>query len=71
MSECQSCGMPISENDEYCSHCYQDGKFTMPDLTLDDMKRRVRAKLADVGVPPERAEALTQKIGTLKRWRRS
>ena len=45
---CQSCGMPItseeqfgrnadgSKNEEYCSYCYRDGAFTENCTILDD-----------------------------------
>ena len=45
---CQSCGMPItseeqfgrnadgSKNEEYCSYCYRDGAFT-ENCTMDEM----------------------------------
>ncbi|NDV68441.1 zinc ribbon domain-containing protein [Dysgonomonas sp. 25] len=45
---CQSCGMPLnadadhgtnadqSLNDEYCTHCFQNGAFTR-DCTMDEM----------------------------------
>jgi len=42
---CQSCGMPMNsdpqkggtekdgtKNDKYCSYCYQNGKFTSPEI---------------------------------------
>ncbi len=47
MKFCQSCGMPLSDenrgtnadgskNDDYCMYCYQNGKFTN-DCTMDEM----------------------------------
>ncbi len=49
-TRCQSCGMPInasfgnlgtntdaSPSDEFCKFCFQNGEFTDPSLTLDDM----------------------------------
>ncbi|MBO6058177.1 MAG: zinc ribbon domain-containing protein [Bacteroidales bacterium] len=47
MKFCQSCGMPLndenrgtnadgSKNDDYCMYCYQNGKFTN-DCTMDEM----------------------------------
>ena len=44
---CQSCGMPLnkeenwgtnaddSKTQEYCRFCFQNGKFTNPDLTME------------------------------------
>ena len=45
---CQSCGMPMetpemfgtnadgSKNDDYCTYCFKDGKFTQ-DVSMDEM----------------------------------
>lgn len=53
----------------YCSHCYQDGSFVLPDLTVEQMQARVLEKLTVVGVPEARAKELVRSIPTLKRWR--
>lgn len=46
---CQSCGMPLSKeedfgtnadgslNAEQCVYCFKDGKYTHPDVTMDEM----------------------------------
>ena len=52
--QCQSCGMPLkrdqngggSEKDGalsvmYCSSCYQGGDFVQPDMSMEEMQRRV------------------------------
>lgn len=48
MKFCQSCGMPLTSNEvcgtnadgslsaDYCTYCYQNGKFTQ-DCTMDEM----------------------------------
>jgi hypothetical protein len=79
---CQSCGMPLSRDAEgggtnadgskstmYCSHCWTGGRFTMPDLTVDQMQERVRAKLRESGVPAPLGWFFTRKVSTLARWR--
>jgi hypothetical protein len=79
---CQSCGMPLakdpkgggSEADgraspEYCSHCYRGGEFTMPELTVNEMVERVRARLNEVGLPQQLIDQLSGNIPALKRWR--
>ncbi|MGB8956139.1 MAG: zinc ribbon domain-containing protein, partial [Tumebacillaceae bacterium] len=61
---CQSCGMPLSRDEQgggteqdgskstmYCSHCYADGQFTLPDITMVDMKDRVKGKIVEAGFP--------------------
>jgi len=46
---CQSCGMPLTDeniiatkkdgtlNHEYCLYCYQNGNFTDPNITMQEM----------------------------------
>lgn len=46
---CQSCGMPMtaenlfgtnadgSKNEDYCTHCYQNGAFSQPEETMEQM----------------------------------
>ncbi|MDA4128141.1 MAG: zinc ribbon domain-containing protein [Thaumarchaeota archaeon] len=78
---CQSCGMPLSrdeghggtENDgtkstEFCSHCYQNGEFTQPDLTVDQMVENSKRRMLSFGVPEPIAEKNSQGVHLLKRW---
>jgi putative zinc ribbon protein len=78
---CQSCGMPLkrdahgggteadgSHSTKYCSHCYQDGRFVLPDITAAQMQTRVRAKMADMGVPNFIGGLFTRGIPKLDRW---
>src|SRR5436309_3090134 len=80
-SNCQSCGMPLkrdekgggtnadgSKNEMYCSHCFLEGKFTLPDITVDQMKEHVRAKLREFGIPGFLSWIFTRNIPKLKRW---
>ncbi|WEK35953.1 MAG: zinc ribbon domain-containing protein [Candidatus Pseudobacter hemicellulosilyticus] len=78
---CQSCGMPIrnhedrganadgSKNSLFCHHCFQDGRFTARNITLDDMKERVRGKLKENGVPGFMTGLFTWNMHKLERWR--
>ena len=81
-THCQSCGMPLkrdengggtnadgSRNSMYCSHCYVAGTFTMPDITVDQMQRRVREKLRGLHIPGFLAAFFTRDIPRLERWR--
>lgn len=75
---CQSCGMPLSRDDrrsasanEYCSHCWGDDRFVMPDLTVEQMQARVSSRLREVGIPEPRARSLVRRIPSLARWRQS
>lgn len=78
---CQSCGMPLKRDQQgggtnadgsrstvYCSHCYQQGKFVLPDLTMEQMQARVRDKLAEIGIPRFLAGIFTKRIPKLERW---
>ena len=78
---CQSCGMPMSRDAQgggtnadgskstmYCSHCYASGRFTLPDITVDQMKERVREKLREFGVPAPLGWFFTRRVPKLERW---
>ncbi len=83
---CQSCGMPLSEdfgnlgteqdgssNLEYCSFCYQNGGFTNPDQTLEEMIQSSIENMtgSDLKMPVEKATDLANSfIPTLGRWKR-
>jgi hypothetical protein len=80
---CQSCGMPLkkdaggggtntdgTKNLMYCSHCYQEGAFTSPDMTTDEMKARVKGKLIEMGFPGFLTGFFTANIPRLERWKR-
>lgn len=78
---CQSCGMPMamdakgggSEVDGtrtglYCSHCYENGQFTAPDLTASQMQERVRGKLVELDLPEHVVNSAVEEIPKLRRW---
>lgn len=80
---CQSCGMPLRRDEKgggtnadgsksvmYCSHCYEGGKFTLPDITAEEMKQRVKGKLKEIGVPSVAGWFFTRGIPKLERWNR-
>ena len=82
---CQSCGMPLSaefgnhgtnrdksRTDEYCSFCFQNGEFTDPAQTLDEMiASSIENMTADLNMPPEKAAELANSfIPNLRRWRK-
>lgn len=81
---CQSCGMPLKRDEQkggtnadgtksimYCSHCYQQGQFTKPDLSVDEMKELVKGKLMQFGFPGFMTGVFTHNIPTLERWKNS
>lgn len=80
---CQSCGMPLSKDEKgggtevnggkskmYCSHCYENGEFTLPDITVEEMKERVKAKIVEFGMPKFLAGLFIRNIGNLERWQK-
>ena len=80
---CQSCGMPFSKaedfgtsaegfrQNDYCHYCYQDGTFTQPDITLEQMMEFcVQPTVAATGMGEAEARALLGRtLPFLKRWR--
>ena len=81
MANCQSCGMPLSRDAAgggteadgsrstlYCSNCYANGRFTMPDITLEQMKERVRGKMREMHIPGFVGWFFLRKLPSLKRW---
>jgi hypothetical protein len=56
---------------DYCRHCYVNGVFTQPNVTLAEMISQGVRIMADQGIMPEtRArELLTRTMPRLARWR--
>jgi hypothetical protein len=81
---CQSCGMPMNKDEKgggtnadgsktllYCSYCFQNGEFTRPDMSLQEMKTLVKGKMKEMGFPGFVASIFTFKMGKLQRWKES
>jgi len=81
---CQSCGMPLSRDVEgggtnadgsrtleYCSHCFQNGRFTEPSISVDEMMAKVEAKLRRMHLPGLIARRFVQEIPKLQRWQQA
>ena len=79
---CQSCSMPIqksgdfgtnadgSKSKDYCTFCYQGGKFTFQG-TLDQMIERLVGMSGRMGMTEEQARAIARTVlPKLKRWRK-
>lgn len=60
-----------SKSDRYCSHCYEAGKFTLPDITPAQMQQRVKGKLQEAGFPRFATWIFTRNIPKLARWRKT
>lgn len=82
---CQSCGMPLSKDKggggteaddskstKYCSLCYQKGKFTEPDLTVEGMQEKVKNIMtSDMHLPRFMANYFVKGIPKLERWNKA
>ncbi len=79
---CQSCGMPMdkdegsggseidgSKSSQYCSHCYQNGQFTEPDITLEQMHAKVLERMKEMHIPKFLGKHFAKNLPNLKRWR--
>lgn len=53
---------------EYCSHCYQNGQFTEPDLTVEQMVEKVSVMMKGMHMPGFVISNFTKGIPKLKRW---
>jgi hypothetical protein len=79
---CQSCGMPMrrdedfgtntngSKNEEYCHFCFQEGKFTEPDITMEQkIEKVVHIATSQMNMSEAQARAMANNIiPNLKRW---
>jgi hypothetical protein len=78
---CQSCGMPLKRDEHrggteadgsrsamYCSHCYQNGRFVLPDISAEQMQARVAEKMVGMGFPRFVSGFFTRGIPKLARW---
>ena len=59
-----------SRNSEFCSFCYQNGRFTNPNQTMEEMiQSSVDNMTADLRMPIKQATELANSfIPKLKRW---
>jgi len=80
---CQSCGMPMAKDElgggteksgdksmKYCSHCYMNGEYTLPDITMEEMTERVKQKIVEFGMPKFIAMFFTRNTHKLERWKK-
>ena len=80
---CQSCSMPLSKPEDfgtdqagfrvndYCTHCYANGAFTDPGISMQDMLDRSVDAMDQAGVmpAPQARALLLDVLPRLKRWR--
>jgi hypothetical protein len=60
-----------SKSGMYCSKCYQQGKFTSPNMTVTEMQTLVKGKLKEFGFPGFLTGLFTRNIPKLERWKNS
>jgi hypothetical protein len=77
---CQSCGTPMkrdgggthadgTRSTMYCSHCFKEGSFTVRNISVDDMKERVKGKYMAEGFPRFLTGFFTRNLHKLERWK--
>ncbi len=77
---CQSCAMPMqnpddfgtnadeSKNNEYCSYCFRKGKFTEPNMTVEQMIEKCAGIMKQMQMPQAQIEQTKTFSPMLKRW---
>jgi hypothetical protein len=79
---CQSCSMPLSEellgtekdsskSKDYCKFCYEDGKFTHPRFSLEQMMFHLQDQMDQDNLPEDIVETAIKRLPNLKRWKKS
>jgi len=74
---CQSCGMPMLKAEDfgsgdYCRHCYNNGQFTNPDISIEQMIERLLPFATKMGMSEDTARKMGHKtLPKLKRWKKS
>lgn len=52
----------------YCSYCYEGGRFTQPDITVERMKEQRVDRLRAKGYPRFVARLMVGNLHKLERW---
>lgn len=80
---CQSCAMPLTKPEDFgtdragyrvndfCRHCFADGAFTDPDVSMGAMLDRCVTVMAEQKImpAPQARALLADVLPRLKRWR--
>ena len=80
---CQSCAMPQekpemfgtntdgSKSEEYCTYCFKNGKFTEPDISMQEMIDKCVTIMGQQKIMTEdqARDLMNITIPTLKRWK--
>ena len=57
-----------TRNSDYCKYCYVNGKFTNPDLTLEEMIDHMMKRMEKDRLPEDVIEIAISRLPFLKRW---
>lgn len=80
---CQSCSMPLddgsmrgtekdgSPSDDYCKYCYQNGAFTAPGMSLDEMKKTVQSEMEKRNIDKNVIVLAVKTLPYLDRWKKA
>ena len=55
----------------YCKYCYENGQFTQPNLTLEEMKTNVKIRMEAMSIDPDLIDLTVSSLPNLKRWRKN
>jgi hypothetical protein len=78
---CQSCSMPLndpelqgtemdgSKSKDYCKYCYQNGAFTQPGISLQEMISSMISRMEKDKIPEDIIETAVSRLSNLKRWK--
>lgn len=80
---CQSCLIPLLKEEDYgeeqggvknqdfCIHCYKEGDFVNPELTMEDMVEKFASFHEKMHITHEEAKKIALKsLPHMKRWRK-
>jgi hypothetical protein len=82
---CQSCAMPLEKPDlfgtnadgtksaEYCTYCFQNGKFTEPTISLSQMIEKCVGIMTQrkIMLEHQAKELMSRTLPMLKRWKKN
>lgn len=81
---CQSCGIPMnldnrgggteadgSKSVDYCSHCYLNGQFIHPVITMAQMANTSATRMREMAISESHVQRAVGAIPSLKRWKKT
>lgn len=60
-----------SKSKDYCKFCYEDGKFTHPRFSLEQMMFHLQDQMDQDNLPEDIVETAIKRLPNLKRWKKS